>query len=153
MLIANDLPEFLWEYSVMHAAYLRNHSYTQSIPNSTPYTGWHDAKPNVSNLHKFGAPVWILLQGQKEQCKMQPKSKCQVYISFDDGAQAIKYYNPETCKVLTSHNFHNINPPDCPAPPEPIKLATHMPHEGETGGSMLPMGATGSDTSNPSRMK
>jgi Integrase core domain len=86
MLIANDLPEFLWEYSAMHAAYLCNHSYTQSISNSTPYMGWHDAKPNVLNLCEFGAPIWILLQGQKEQQKMQPKSKCQVYVGFNNGA-------------------------------------------------------------------
>ena len=45
---------------------------------------------------EFGAPVWILLQGQKVDQKMQLKSKQQVYVSFDDGAGAIKYYNAET---------------------------------------------------------
>jgi Integrase core domain len=49
MLIGNDLPEFLWEYSIMHAAYLRNHTYTKHLPNSTPYQGWHNEKPNVAH--------------------------------------------------------------------------------------------------------
>ena len=76
MLIANELPEFLWEYAVLHAAYLHNCSYTQYLPDSTPYQGWHNAIPNISHLHEFGAPVWILLQGQREQRKMLPKSQC-----------------------------------------------------------------------------
>ena len=40
-----------------------------------PYEGWHNKKPNVSHLCEFGAPVWILLQGQKIDQKMQAKSK------------------------------------------------------------------------------
>jgi Integrase core domain len=145
MLIANNLPEFLWEYAVLHAAYLRNRSYTQHLANSTPYQGWHNIKPNVSYLREFGAPIWILLQGQKEQRKMLPKSKHQAYVGFNDSARAVKYYNAETRKVLTSRNFGNITPPDNPTPPEPIELTPNMPHEGETGGSMPPMGVTGSD--------
>jgi hypothetical protein len=57
----------------------------------------------------------------------------------------VKYYNAGTHKVLTSRNFCNITPPDNPTPPKPIELTPAMPHEGETGGSMLPMGVTGSD--------
>ena len=91
MLDANELPEFLWEYAVLHAAYLRNRSYTKHLPNTTPYEGWFNAKPNVAHLREFGAPVWILLQGQKEQRKMLPKSKRQVYVGYDEGARAVKY--------------------------------------------------------------
>ena len=40
-----------------------------------PYEGWYNKKPNVSHLHEFGAPVWVLLQGQKIDWKMQPKSR------------------------------------------------------------------------------
>src|SRR5271156_6411683 len=70
MLTANNIPEFLWEYAVLHAAYLRNRSYTKHLPDTTPYEGWFDKKPDVAHLREFGAPVWILLQGQKEQRKM-----------------------------------------------------------------------------------
>jgi transposase InsO family protein len=50
MLNANDLPEFLWEYTVLHAAYLQNCSYTKYLPNLTSYQGWFHAKPNVTHL-------------------------------------------------------------------------------------------------------
>jgi hypothetical protein len=75
MLNGQDLPEFLWEHAILHAAYIRNRSYTKSLQTSTPFQGWHKRKPDISHLREFGAPVWILLQGQKETCKMLPKSK------------------------------------------------------------------------------
>ena len=84
------------------------------------------------------------LQGQKEQQKMLPKSKCQAYIGFDDGARAIKYYNTKMRKVLTSCNFHNINPPD-PTPPEYINVTPNLPCEGESDGNTPPKGVIHSD--------
>ena len=76
---------------------------------------------------------------------MQPKSKQWAYVGYDDGADAIKYYNAETCKALTSHNFCNINPPD-PTPPEDINVTPDLPSEGEPAGSTLPnLGITVSD--------
>jgi hypothetical protein len=118
MLTAKDLPEFLWEYAVMHAAYLRNRSYTKHLPKTTPYEGWNNVKPNVSHLREFGAPVWILLQGQKEERKMLPKSKRRVYVGYEDGAKAVKYYNAATRNILTSRNFRHINPTEKPSQEE-----------------------------------
>ena len=63
MIIHSQLPEFLWEPAVAHAAYVQNLSYTKYIPNVTLYQLWHNRKPDVSHLHKFGAPIWILAQG------------------------------------------------------------------------------------------
>lgn len=37
MIVATKMPEFLWEHAVSHAAYVRNHSYTISISEQTPY--------------------------------------------------------------------------------------------------------------------
>src|SRR5713226_3233614 len=39
MLTAAQLPEFLWELAIRHAAYIRNRSYTKVIPEKTPYQG------------------------------------------------------------------------------------------------------------------
>jgi hypothetical protein len=70
MLIGGELPEFLWEHVILHAVYLRNRSYTKHLQNETPYQGWLEQKLNISHLCEFGAPIWILLQGQKEDQKM-----------------------------------------------------------------------------------
>jgi transposase InsO family protein len=70
-----NLPEFLWEYVINHSACIQNRSYTKSLENQTAYEKRFQKKPNVSHLHEFGAPIWVLLQGQKKPRKMKPKSK------------------------------------------------------------------------------
>jgi hypothetical protein len=105
MICAQDLPEFLWEYAVAHAVYLRNRAYTKSLQGKTPYEASNNVKPDTAHLHEFGAPVWILLQGQHVDHKILPKFKRRAFVGFEDGLEAVKYYSAETRKVLTSHNF------------------------------------------------
>jgi hypothetical protein len=50
MWLAADLPTFLWEQAVAHAAYVRNQAYSSAIKTTTPYEHWHGQKPNVSHL-------------------------------------------------------------------------------------------------------
>ena len=64
MIKVQDLPEFLWEPAVTHAAYLCNCSAMHAIKDKTPYELWYGKKPDVSHLCKFSAPIWVLLQGQ-----------------------------------------------------------------------------------------
>ena len=45
-----------------------------------PYEMWYGLKLNVAHLHEFGMSVWVLLQGQVEQCKILPKSKQHIYM-------------------------------------------------------------------------
>jgi len=66
MLIGADVPMFLWEYALQHAAYIRKRAPAKSLPGTTPYEAWHGQKPDISHLREFGCPVYVLLQGQKE---------------------------------------------------------------------------------------
>ena len=102
MMIGGNIPMFLWEYAIKHAIYLRERVPAKALPGSTPYEAWHGHKPDVSGLHEFGSPVYILLQGQKTPPKLLPQSKQQIFVGYDDGSKSIKYYNLETRKVLTS---------------------------------------------------
>ena len=142
MLKGQDLPEFLWDFAIAHAAYLRNRSYTKVLRNKTPYQKWNKSKPNVNHLREFGAPVWVLLQGEKVPRKMLPKSQRRVYVGFDDGSKSVRYYNAETRKVLTSRNYRFLSIEN-KSPPEEIVVAPDKPHEGEMEKSTLP---TGSDS-------
>ena len=47
MIITNNLLEFLWEYAVVHTAYLCNRSFTKHLSKSMPYEGWYNENPNV----------------------------------------------------------------------------------------------------------
>ena len=58
-----NLPEFLWEPSVAHAAYVQNRSYTQALTSATLYETMHGTWVNVMHFRKFGLPLWILNDG------------------------------------------------------------------------------------------
>ena len=128
MITAARLPEFLWEPAIAHAAYLRNLSFTRSIPNATPYQLWYGRKPNVAHLREFGTPVWILLQGQKVQRKMLPKSERRVYVGYDEGNKSVKYYVPATRNILVSRNFRFLSPAE-PSQTEDIVVGPRSPLE------------------------
>lgn len=144
MMAARNVPEFLWEHAIQHAAYLRERAPTKALKGKTPHEAWFQQKPNVSHLREFGTPVWILLQGQKVPPKMKPKSKQQLFVGFDDGSKSIKYYNAETHKVLTSQNYRFLtNLPPKEMSPEPIFLQSSpsMLREGESKGDTLQPGS------------
>ncbi len=126
--MAAHLPEFLWEPAITHAAYVRNRSYTQSIPSHTPYQGWNTNKPNVSHLREFGTPVHILLQGQQTQHKILPKTHQHFYVGNKDNSNSIIYYSKETRRLNVSRNYYFINDN------HPNVHITDPVHEGEWPG-------------------
>jgi hypothetical protein len=80
-------------------------------------------------------PVWVLLQGQRVQNKMLPKSQHRIYVRYDDRSHSVKYYNLETQSILLSRNYHYLNPVD-PAPSHDVlidleKLSLSPSNEGE----------------------
>ena len=139
MIKGQNLPEFIWEHAILHAAYIRNRAYTKHLQTLTPYQGWYQKKPDVSHLREFGTPIWILHQGQHKNRKMLPKSKRHVYVGFDDGSHAVKFYNEETRKVLISRNFCTLNHPTTIPAPELIVNGTNQCHEGESEDSDMPL--------------
>ena len=128
MITAARLLEFLWEPAIAHAVYLRNLSFTRSIPDVTPYQLWYGRKPNVAHLCEFRTPVWILLQGQKVQWKMLPKSERRVYVGYNEGNKSVKYYVLATRNILVSRNFHFLSPAE-PSPMEDIIVKPRSPLE------------------------
>jgi len=148
-----ELPQFLWEYAVNHASYLQNRAYTKSLGDQTPYERRFKMTPNVSHFREFGSPIWVLLQGQKEPRKMEPKSRQQVFVGYDDGSKSIKYYNVETRKVLTSRNFCFLSLTNDYTPPAPIEVLPDAPIEGEPERSTLPTSGNKSDSSNETKKK
>ena len=134
MLQARKLPHFLWELAVLHAAYIRDRAYTRTLQGKTPFEAWEKEKPNVAHLREFGSPVWILRQGQHKGRKFDPKSTKKVFVGFEDGSRSVKYYNPETRKILTSRNYRFLSVSDNhPEPTEGVEIdiSPEILHEGE----------------------
>jgi hypothetical protein len=72
MLFKSKLPKFLWGYATLHANYLKNHTYTKSLPNKTPYKMGHHSKPNLNNSYKWGTEVYVKI---KQMDKLEPGAK------------------------------------------------------------------------------
>jgi transposase InsO family protein len=49
MMIGANVPMFLWEYALKHAAYLRERAPTKALEGKTPYEAWYGHKPDVSH--------------------------------------------------------------------------------------------------------
>jgi len=45
-----EIPEYLWEYAISHATYIRNEAYMKPLGTLTPYQGWLNKKPNIAHL-------------------------------------------------------------------------------------------------------
>ena len=104
MSIAQNVPSNLWPKATKHAAYLRNRTHTWALDASLPLEAWCGEQLNVSHLHKFGTPVWVLVEGQNIS-KLDPKSEQHTFLGFEDGPKAVRYFNKQTQQVCVSCNF------------------------------------------------
>ena len=122
MLIAGNLPTFLWDEAVAHAAYLRNRAPTRALNGKTPYEAWHDKRPNVSHLREFGCDVWVLDES-KNRTKLDPKSKKMTFVGFMDGSKSIRYYDQKTRSIKVSRNVAFNENQD----PQEVNIITSIP--------------------------
>jgi hypothetical protein len=129
ILVDSKLLEFLWEPTVKHTVYLWNLAFMRAQPESTPYQAWHNIKLDVTHLHEFSVPVWVLNQGLNICHKMLSKSEHRAYISYNDRSKAIKYYNTTMRNILTSWNYKFL---DVNMLPTPEKISKDHPDQGES---------------------
>src|ERR1700733_2881547 len=93
MLIEKHLPLFLWQEAVRYAAYVRERAPTRALDSRTPYEMWNGKKPDVSHLREFGCDVWILTEEMKAQSKIEARAQRIVFVGFEDGPGAVRFYN------------------------------------------------------------
>lgn len=107
MLTEKGLPLSLWAEAIAHVVYIRNRVPDKS--GITPYERWHGKKPDISHFREWGCDVWI--KTEKKQSKLAPKAHLHVFVGFEDGPRAIRYYKRDTRKILISRNFTWTGPP------------------------------------------
>ena len=109
-----------------HATYIRNRAYTKALPDSTPYEKWTGTRPDISHIQTFGHPIWILNQ-EINPSKLDPQAKKQIFIGYQDGPKAIKYYDTKKRTVKVSREYH-----------WPLTTTEHR-FEGERQGGIKPL--------------
>src|SRR5277367_2257249 len=103
MIIAKNLPTFLWDEAVSHVNYLQNRSSTVALKSMTPQEAYTNKKPDVGHLREFGCDVWVLDESGTRS-KLDPKSKKMIFVGFMDGPKAIRYYDAKNRSIKVSRN-------------------------------------------------
>lgn len=81
MIIAARLPRSLWAEAVNHKVWLKNHTSHSALPDKkTPHEAATNAKPDLSNLREFGAPIWVKVN----VLKLQPRAEKVIFVGFDE---------------------------------------------------------------------
>ena len=88
LLLRAKLPKFLWNYSIVAAAYIRNRCFSGRI-NSTPYEMINKRKPNVSNMYTFGSECYAYCDFKK---KLDPRSEKGIFLGYDPLSPAYLVY-------------------------------------------------------------
>jgi hypothetical protein len=114
MLLTQCIPKILWGTAALHAVYLRNRAFTRAISDRTPFERWHGKRPNVEHLQEFGIPVSILNEAVGRD-KLDPCGEIHLFVGFEDGPGAIRYFDVKTRHVKLSRNYCFL--PHCDNPP------------------------------------
>lgn len=100
MLLAHDMPKYLWEEAVAYATHLKNISPTRALPGTTPYEALWQKKPDLSGIHEFGTDCWVRVNVPTS--KLDAQSIKRKFVGIKPGVTGYRYYVPETRQVLTS---------------------------------------------------
>ena len=96
LLIQAKLPQELWPYAVMAAAYIRNRCFKKRIQ-QTPYFVMTGRKPNLAHMRVFGSVCYAYKQMKK---KLDPRCEKGIFVGYDRLSPAYLVYFPETGKVM-----------------------------------------------------
>ncbi|KAF7334226.1 Transcription factor [Mycena sanguinolenta] len=119
MLHLASLPTFLWLEAVTHAAWLRNRTETAQTIGSTPHERATGNKPNLSQIRRFGANVWVKLEGAS---KIDMQAKPCRWMGIDAHAKGHRIYWPEQRKISVERNVRfEGEPEDVTYPSVPIE--------------------------------
>ncbi|WVZ94772.1 hypothetical protein U9M48_040631 [Paspalum notatum var. saurae] len=103
MMKAMSMPGWFWGEAVTTAVFILNRSPNQSVDGKTPYEVWHGIKPPVHFLRTFGCVAHVK-GGSKHLAKLEDRSTPMVFVSYEAGTKAWRFYNPVTRRVHVSRD-------------------------------------------------
>jgi hypothetical protein len=89
MLVARDLPKYLWAEVVNYMTWLKNCLPLRAIPGHTPYDLIHQRKPDLSMAHEFSSMVYIL---QQNIGKLEAKAEEALFVGIYNESKAYQVY-------------------------------------------------------------
>jgi len=98
MMKAMSMPGWFRGEAVTTAVFILNWSPTQSVEGKTPYEVWHGHQPAVHFFCTFGCVAHVKAGG-KPLTKLEDRSMPMVFVGYEQGTKAWRFYNPVTRHV------------------------------------------------------
>src|SRR6266436_9997419 len=92
MLLARNLPKFLWAEAISYATWLKNRMPSRATPTLTPYALAHNSTPNIAQVHEFGCKVYV---HQMDAGKLEARAEEAIFVGIDDESKAYHVSWPE----------------------------------------------------------
>jgi len=91
MLIAKNMPKFLWAEAVNYATWLKNHLPSHAIPGHTPYDLINGCRLDLSQAREFGGKIFVHLPNAG---KLEPRAKEAIFVGIDLESKGYRVYWP-----------------------------------------------------------
>ena len=103
MIYAAKLPEGLWGEALMHTAWLKNRTWTCSLPKGlTPYEMVTGETPVLCNVPEWGATVWV---HDTSNGKLHEQAKEGHWVRYDLNSKGHRIYWHKKRNVTVKHNL------------------------------------------------
>jgi hypothetical protein len=98
-----NLQKELWAEAVSIACYLVNRSPSVAINCKIPEEVWSGQSCDYSHLRIFGCDAYALIP-KNQRSKLDPKSKCYVFVGYDYAVKGYRLWDPTSQKIVISRD-------------------------------------------------
>ena len=103
MITSANLQKELWAEAVSTACYLVNRPPSIAIDCKIPEEVWMGQSCDYSHLKIFGCDAYSLIP-KNQRSKLDPKSKCYVFVGYDYAVKGYRLWDPTLRKIFISRN-------------------------------------------------
>jgi len=101
MLLARNLPKYLWAEAISYATWLKNRFPSRATPDNTPYSLVYHSAPSMAQAHEFGCKVYV---HHTDVGKLEARAEEALFVGIDDKSKAYRIYWPERRRVSAERN-------------------------------------------------
>ena len=110
MLADAQLPHKFWAEALSTTFFLRNLSFTSTVPGmTTPLQAWSGKKPSVNNLKVFGCAAYSHIP-KDERGKLSPKARKCIFLGYGDVTKGYRLCDPIKAHVIHSRDVVLMKP-------------------------------------------
>ena len=101
MMMARNMPKFLWAEAVSTAVYVLNRTGPSQVVGKSPYEAFMGKHARIEKLHAFGATCYVHVPKEKRK-KWDSKGQRGTFVGYSDDIDGYRVYIPVNRKIIRS---------------------------------------------------